>query len=396
MARSAEYDSGTTEGIAGKTDAEPGAKMSAGIRGEPLKRFLPGVYRICALLTVVGTIAARVAGADLLAVSFFMGSVIGLLMLYSTAWMVRRYITPSARLKRNRIRLMLLLFAKLPVLGAAVMAACDALDGLEDGLIDDPRSCDFDPGALRCEAGDRPDCLTGGEVAAARAIYAGSSRPGMGERIFPGYALGSEHFEAPDGLGGWARYWSGVEKPGGSAIDFMRYSVFEDPDYDLRRFDFDADWDLANTRRIGTDETLGSALNAVDPDLTAFKAAGGRLLSYHGWADALIPGQYAVDYYSSVIEAMGGLAETTDFYRLFMAPGVAHCRGGSGPDRFDAVTALERWVEEGEAPNQLVAAKVVDGAVQRTRPLCPYPQVARYRGRGSIDDAASFACVAPD
>jgi hypothetical protein len=117
MARSAEYDSGTTEGIAGKTDAEPGAMMSAGVRGEPLKRFLPGVYRICALLTVVGTIAARVAGADLLAVSFFMGSVIGLIMLYSTAWMVRRYITPSARLKRNRIRLMLLLFAKLPVLG---------------------------------------------------------------------------------------------------------------------------------------------------------------------------------------------------------------------------------------------------------------------------------------
>ena len=182
-----------------------------------------------------------------------------------------------------------------------------------------------------CEGGDGTDCLTAGEVAAARAIYAGPTRPGTGERIFPGYALGSEHFEAPDGLGGWARYWSGVDKPGGSAIDFMRYSVFQDPDYDLRGFDFDADWDLANDRVIGTDETLGSALNAVDPDLSAFKAAGGRLISYHGWADALIPGQYAIDYYDSVIEAMGGLAETTDFYRLFMAPGVAHCRGGPGP-----------------------------------------------------------------
>lgn len=286
--------------------------------------------------------------------------------------------------------------AKLPVLGAAVMAACDALDGLEDGLIDDPRACDFDPGALLCDGGDRPDCLTGGEVAAARAIYAGPTRPGTGERIFPGYALGSEHFESPDGLGGWARYWSGVEKPGGSAIDFMRYSVFQDPDYDLRGFDFDRDWDLANNRPIGSDETLGSALNAVDPDLGAFKAAGGRLISYHGWADALIPGQYAVDYYDRVTEAMGGPAETTDFYRLFMAPGVAHCRGGPGPDRFDAVAALERWVEEGVAPDRLVAAKVVDGAVQRTRPLCPYPQVARHRGTGSIDDAASFACVAPD
>ena len=286
--------------------------------------------------------------------------------------------------------------AKLPVLGAAVMAACDALDGLEDGLIDDPRACDFDPAVLLCDGGERPDCLTGGEVAAARAIYAGPTRPGTGERIFPGYALGSEHFESPDGLGGWARYWSGVEKPGGSAIDFMRYSVFRDPDYDLRGFDFDGDWDLANNRPIGADETLGSALNAVDADLTAFKAAGGRLISYHGWADALIPGQYAVDYYGSVTEAMGGPAATTDFYRLFMAPGVAHCRGGPGPDRFDAVAALERWVEEGVAPDRLVASKVVDGAVQRTRPLCPYPQVARYQGTGSIDDAASFACVAPD
>ena len=286
--------------------------------------------------------------------------------------------------------------AKLPVLGAAVMDACDALDGLVDGLIDDPRACDFDPGTLLCDAGDGTDCLTAGEVAAARAIYGGPTRPGTGERIFPGYALGSEHFEAPDGLGGWARYWSGVDKPGGSAIDFMRYSVFQDPDHDLRGFDFDADWDLANGRVIGTDETLGSALNAVDPDLAAFKAAGGRLISYHGWADALIPGQYAIDYYDSVIESMGGLAETTDFYRLFMAPGVAHCRGGPGPDRFDAVTALERWVEQGEAPDHLIAAKVVDGAVQRTRPLCPYPQVARYQGSGSIDDAASFACVDPD
>jgi feruloyl esterase len=286
--------------------------------------------------------------------------------------------------------------AKLPVLGAAVMAACDGIDGLADGLIDDPRACDFDPAVLSCDGGDRPDCLTGGEVAAARAIYAGAARPDGGERIFPGYALGSEHFEAPDGLGGWARYWSGIEKPGGSAIDFMRYSVFQDPDHDLRGFDFDTDWDLANDRQIGTDETLGSALNAIDPDLTAFKAAGGRLISYHGWADALIPGQYAVDYYGSVVEAMGGPTETSDFYRLFMAPGVAHCRGGPGPDRFDAVTALERWVEEGVAPDRLVAAKVVDGALQRTRPLCPYPQVARYQGEGSIDDAASFACVDPE
>ena len=272
--------------------------------------------------------------------------------------------------------------AKLPVLGAAVMAACDGLDGLEDGLIDDPRDCDFDPGVLQCEAEDAADCLTAGQVAAARAIYAGPVRPSTGESLFPGYALGSEHFEAPDGLGGWARYWSGITEPGGSTGQFMRYSVFEDPDYDLGRFDFDADWDRANNRSLGNDETLATALNAVDPDLSAFKARGGKLISYHGWADALITGHYAVQYYESVLDEMGGLEKTTDFYRLFMAPGVAHCRGGPGPDRFDAVGALERWVEQGEAPSRIIASKVEEGEVRRTRPLCAYPQLARYDGSG--------------
>ncbi|MYN65193.1 MAG: tannase/feruloyl esterase family alpha/beta hydrolase [Acidobacteria bacterium] len=286
--------------------------------------------------------------------------------------------------------------AKLPVLGAAVMAACDGLDGLEDELIDDPRNCDFDPGVLQCEGEDAGDCLTAGQVAAARAIYAGPVRPSTGESLFPGYALGSEHFEAPDGLGGWARYWSGITEPGGSTAQFMKYSVFEDPDYDLNRFDFDADWDRANNRSLGNDETLATALNAIDPDLSAFKARGGKLISYHGWADALITGHYAVQYYEDVLAAMGGLEQTTDFYRLFMAPGVAHCRGGPGPDRFDAVAAIERWVEQGEAPDRIIASKVVNGEVRRSRPLCVYPRVARYDGSGSIDDAANFACVNPD
>jgi feruloyl esterase len=287
---------------------------------------------------------------------------------------------------------------KLPLLGAAVLEACDAVDGLEDGLIDDPRACDFDPGMLQCDGADGAGCLTAGQVAAARAIYAGPVRPSTGEQLFPGYPPGSEWFEAPDGRGGWGRYWSGITRPGGSTADFMRYSVFEDPDRDLAQFDFDDDWVLANTRPLGAgaDDTLGSALNAVDPDLSAFKARGGKLISYHGWADALITGYYAVEYYESVMAEQGGLDATTDFYRLFMAPGVAHCRGGPGPDRFDAVTALERWVEDGVAPDRMVASKLVDGEVTRTRPLCPYPQVARYSGSGSIDDAESFACVAPD
>ncbi len=286
--------------------------------------------------------------------------------------------------------------AKLPVLGAAVLEACDALDGLEDGLIDDPRACAFDPVVLRCDGADGADCLTAGQVAAARAIYAGPSRPSTGEQLFPGYALGSEYFDQPGGRGGWGAYWAGIAEPGGSTADFMRYSVFEDPDYDVLEFDFDADWDLANNRPIGNDETLGSALNAIDPDLSSFKANGGKLISYHGWADPLVTANLAVHYYESVVAEQGGIDQTTDFYRLFMAPGMAHCRGGPGPDRFDAVTALERWVEDGIPPDQIVASKVVDGDVTRSRPLCAYPQVARYTGSGSIDDAASFACVDAD
>ncbi len=206
---------------------------------------------------------------------------------------------------------------KLPALGAAVREACDAIDGLEDGLIDDPRACDFDPGVLECLGPDGPGCLTTGQVTAARAIYAGPTRPSTGEQLFPGYTLGSEYVEAPDGLGGWGAYWAGIAEPGGSTADFIRYSVFEDPEYDVMRFDFDADWDLANHRPIGNDETLGSALNALDPDLSAFKARGGKLISYHGWADPLVTAKLAVDYYESVIAEQGGLDQTIDFYRLF-------------------------------------------------------------------------------
>ena len=284
---------------------------------------------------------------------------------------------------------------KLPVLGAAVLKTCDALDGLTDGLINDPRRCNFDPASLACDGDDGPNCLTSGQIAAVRAIYAGPTRPSTGEQLFPGFALGSEYFESSDGLGGWGRYWSGITEPGGSTADFMKYSVFEDPAYDAKEFDFDADWDYANNRPITSDETLGSALNAIDTDLSAFQKAGGKLLSYHGWADPLITAHYAIDYYESVVAEQGSLEQTTDFYRLFMAPGVAHCRGGPGPDQFDAVAAIEQWVEKGVAPDQLIASKVVDGQVHRTRPLCAYPNVARFVGDGDSDDAANFVCTNP-
>ena len=285
--------------------------------------------------------------------------------------------------------------AKLPMLGAAVLAACDDVDGLADGLIDDPRKCDVDVAALECANGDDTDCLTAAEVEAVEKIYEGPRNPRTGERIYPGYPPGSEYFASPGGIGGWGPFWAGIAEPGGSSNDFMKYTVFRDPDYDVRTFDFDRDWALVNERQVA-DDTLASALNATDADLSPLDARGGKLLIYHGWADPLVTPYNTVDYYEEVVRSVGGRAEAEDFVRLFMAPGVGHCRGGAGPDRFDMPAALERWVEQGVAPDRITASHMTDGEVDRTRPLCPYPQVARWTGQGSIDEAANFRCVLPD
>ena len=133
---------------------------------------------------------------------------------------------------------------------------------------------------------------------------------------------------------------------------------------------------------------------AVETNLAPFKKRGGKLLSYTGWMDPVVPPQDTVAYYEGVTRAMGGLAATQSFYRLFMAPGMGHCAGGPGPNQFDAVAALEQWVEKGVAPDTLVASHSTGGKVDRTRPLCGYPKVARYKGTGSIDEAANFTCVA--
>jgi feruloyl esterase len=181
--------------------------------------------------------------------------------------------------------------------------------------------------------------------------------------------------------------------PGGFAADFgladntMKYLVFTppDPDWDYREFDFDRD--------IPTLEAWGALANAKDPDLAKFRARGGKLLMTYGWADAILQPLMGINYYERAVEVNG--PDTPDFFRLFMAPGMAHCAGGIGPDSHDAVTAIVDWVEAGETPDSIVASKIVDGEVTRSRPLCPYPQVARYAGRGSIDDAANFRCVSP-
>jgi hypothetical protein len=288
--------------------------------------------------------------------------------------------------------------AKLALLAAKVMAKCDAVDGLEDGLIDDPRKCDFDArrDVPACpEGSDQESCLTAPQADAIMKIYSGPQ--GGGQTLFPGYMPGSEAVVRPafsnaPPASAWMNLIVPVQADRNSA-DFnlaentMRYLVFTPPrpDYDYRTFDFDHDPHLL--------ESWGRQVNATDTDLAKFRKHGGKLLMTYGWADQVLQPLMGVKYYERAVARNG--PHTTDFFRLFMVPGMNHCAGGIGTDQFDSMTAMIDWVEKGKAPDVLHAARVVDKKVVRTRPLCPYPQVARYSGQGSIDEAANFRCVTP-
>jgi feruloyl esterase len=265
--------------------------------------------------------------------------------------------------------------AKLTTLNKAALAACDAGDGVTDGLINNPLACKFDPSTLLCSGAESDSCLTAPQVDAAKKIYAYSINPRTKEKIFAGMAPGGEIT--------WTAM-AGGPNPFAIPVDFYKYFVYSNPDWDWKTFDFDKDVALA-------DEKFAKLLNAVDPDLDKFKKHGGKLILYHGWNDQLIQPYNTIDYYTSVTKKMG-LKDTDEFARLFMVPGMQHCAGGVGPNTFDAVTALEQWVEKGTKPAQIEASHMSNGAVDRTRPLCPYPQVASYKGSGSIDEAASFVC----
>ncbi|MEO2198253.1 MAG: tannase/feruloyl esterase family alpha/beta hydrolase [bacterium] len=266
---------------------------------------------------------------------------------------------------------------KLSALATAVVTSCDAVDGVADGVIDDPRRCRFDPAALRCGGGDEADCLTDTQVEAVRKVYAGARNPRTGARVFTGWSPGSES--------GWAGYL--LRPPVPMRVGYWADWVFGDPHWDWRTFDWDRDLAYAQRRM--------NMVDATDPDLGAFRRRGGKLLLYAGWADAVVPAGDTIAYYEAVQRASGGPDATSTLARLFTVPGMGHCGGGPGPSTFDALDALTRWVESGAAPDRLIASKVVDGVVERTRPLCPYPRVARYTGEGSTDDAENFRCVVP-
>jgi tannase/feruloyl esterase len=258
----------------------------------------------------------------------------------------------------------------LGVLYRGVLAACDHRDGVTDGVLEDPRRCAFDPAKLQG--------LTAAQVETARRIYGGVKDPKTGAQLYPGLSAGSEPF--------WPN--RDANNPFPIPIAHYKWLVFADPNWDWRTFQLsDAAGHQAFTK---AESKYAPILNATNPDLRAFRDRGGKLIQYHGWSDQLIAAQNSIDYYESVRSFFKG--DVDSFYRLFMAPGMAHCGGGPGPNAFDSQTALEQWVERGVAPNEIVATHAINGVVDRSRPLCPYPKVAVYKGSGDTNEAASFVC----
>jgi feruloyl esterase len=289
--------------------------------------------------------------------------------------------------------------SKVPMLARAVNKACDDLDGISDGILNDPRRCHFDPAVLKCKDADAPNCFTHAQIAAIRRIWDGA-RLASGDLIQPGLMPGGE-----DGPGGWSQWLNGTGPGTGGHAGLgkpgFQYMVFDDPAWDFRKFryepakGFDSDVDFV-------DHKLAAIMNSTDPDLRAFQARGGKLIQYHGWSDPDISPLTSIQYYEKVAQVVGhGAAQnrsmeaTGEFFRLFMVPGMQHCQGGPGPSSFDRLNALEQWVEKGRAPERIVASHVSNGQVDRTRPLCAYPKQAIYDGTGSTDDAANFSCALP-
>jgi feruloyl esterase len=267
---------------------------------------------------------------------------------------------------------------KVSLFANAVVAACDEKDGVKDNIIGEPRTCRFDPTVLLCKGGGASDCLTRPQVENAKSAYLPVTT-GKGELVYPGRSPGFET--------GWR-----IPTPGQPLnplfSDTPRYIGRQDPNWDVMSFNLETDLALALKN--------GGFIEAGDPDLSKFKARGGKLLLYHGWADPGPAPENTINYYETVTGKLGG--NQNDWMRLFLMPGVGHCGGGVGPDQADFLGAMERWRESGIAPDQIQATRGAGRGGQQapmSRPLCPYPQVARYTGSGSTNEAGNFRCVQP-
>jgi feruloyl esterase len=303
--------------------------------------------------------------------------------------------------------------AKLPIIQNAVINACDQLDGVKDGLLENPKVCRFNPSVLMCKGTDSSECLTRPQVEALRKIYAGPKNPRTSESIFPGLPpTGTEALN-----GGWSAWLIGISQTQGQGAQslfgnsYFGQMLFEESKWDFRRLNFDTDIKL-------NDAKDAPILNSTNPDLRLFRAEGGKLIQYHGWGDSAISPLSSIEYYENVKAFLekypdarsDGSRPVTDFYRLFMVPGMGHCAGGAGPYSFgnvpmsygptsndpnrDIFAALEQWVEKGAVPDKIIGTGTTpaDPSKPISRPLCPYPQVAKYKGSGEPYDAANFVC----
>jgi len=275
--------------------------------------------------------------------------------------------------------------ATLTLINNAAVAACDALDGVVDGVIDDPRACPFQPSSLLCQAGQDPaTCLTQTQVTALEKVYQGPRNPRTGEEIYPGLVRGSER--------GWGGHTAGPSIFA-TADQFFKFMVYNDPTWDYRTFNFDSD--LAYT-----DAHFSPLIDAIDPDLSAFRKSGGKILFTHLWSSTTHAATRSIEYYEQLASSMHGgrndrgnsFGKTQEFFRLFMVPSAS---GSKGPDTFDSLPYLERWVEQDIPPKSILASHKTGGVVDRTRPVCPYPERAVYKGSGSTDEAANFRCRRP-
>lgn len=261
---------------------------------------------------------------------------------------------------------------KYDLIHKAAMHACASKIGLADDVLDEPDRCHFDPIVLQCKGPDAPDCLTGPQVELMQQIYAGPVNPKTKKVIFPGPARGSESelFMFANG------------KPFDNAIDLYRYAAFQNADWDASKMDWDKDVKAA--------EDIVGPFFTVDSDLRPFLKRGGKLLLYIGWNDYHNPLEL-IDYYKSLIKTAG--PQSKNSVRLFTIPGMAHCGAGAGCDTFSKLGVIDAWTQSGKAPDRIVTAKVEKSRIVRTRPVCAYPKVAKYKGAGDTSDAANFVCA---
>jgi feruloyl esterase len=257
----------------------------------------------------------------------------------------------------------------------AVLNACDALDGVKDGVIENPARCKFDPKVLQCEGVDGPNCLTAAQVETARALYAPVKNPNSGAVIYPALQPGSE------------LVWNvtGGTEPIGTALEAFKFVVFGDANWDWRRFD--PSTDIEKTVRAF------DVMATNNTNLKPFFDRGGKLMMYHGWNDTQVAPEQSTTYFNAVT-SLAGKGSIAKSIQLYMVPGMNHCAGGPGTDSFDKMAAMESWIATGKAPESIVASHMTDGKPDRTRPLCPYGKVAKWKGAGSTDEAANFTCVA--